>query len=178
MITQAPFSLYVQSVYDVGNRVTGLCYGLLALGFVASASHWARIFSGKSPTGLLRGLMAVIVACALLTATVGLTRTIFVFIALYFVWGILLGATTPVLMSVISAATGMHRQGHVLGIAQATQQFSSIAGIALGVWFSQAAGLDSIFLFVALFYVLSLGVAVVLWRRQVTVRSARLSSHL
>jgi MFS family permease len=178
MITQTPFSLYVQSVYSVGNWVTGLCYGLLALGFVVSASRWARMFSGTSPAGLLRRLIAVIAGCALLTVTVGLTRTLFVFIALYFAWGVLLGATTPVLMSAISAATSMHRQGHVLGIAQATQQFSSIAGIALGVWFSEAAGLDSIFFFVALFYVVSLGVAVVLWRRRVTVRSSSLSSDL
>jgi MFS family permease len=175
MITQTPFSLYVQSVYGVANWVTGLCYGLLALGFVASASQWASFFSGQAPTVVLRRLVAVIAACALVAAAAGSTRTIAVFIALYFAWGVLLGATTPVLMSVISAAVGLDRQGHMLGIAQATQQFSSIAGIALGVGFSEVAGLESIFFFVTLFYILSLGLAVVLWRRQVVVCSAALS---
>ena len=163
MITQTPFSLYVQSVFGASNGLTGLCYGLLAFGFIVSASRWARVFSGKPLAEMLRGLMAVAAACALLTLIAGSTRTITVFIALYFVWGVLLGATTPVLTAAISAATDLQRQGRILGIAQSAQQFASIVGIALGVWLSAATGLESIYFFVALAYSLALGATIALW---------------
>jgi len=163
MITQTPFSLYVQSVFGASNGLTGLCYGLLALGFIVSASHWAKVFSGRSSAEMLRGLMAVAAACAALTVIAGLTRTIAIFIALYFVWGVLLGATTPVLTAAISAATDLQRQGRILGSAQSAQQFASIVGIALGVWLSAAIGLESIYFFVALAYSLVLGATIALW---------------
>jgi MFS family permease len=77
---------------------------------------------------------------------------------------LLLGATTPVLMSLISKAAGSLRQGYVLGIAQSTTQFSSIAGIALGGWFMQAAGLEYTYFLVTLSYALS--AAAVWWLRR------------
>ncbi|WP_207480326.1 MFS transporter [Arenibaculum pallidiluteum] len=162
LVMQAPFSLYVQEVFRADTSVTGLCYGLLALGFVVSASGWARVFSGRPAAEVLRGLSAVIAACALVAVGIGLTRTVAVFIALCFAWGALLAATTPVLTSLISAATAMHRQGRVLGVVHATQQFSSIVGIAIGMGFSQAFGLETIFFLVAALYLLSLGVATIL----------------
>ena len=42
MLPQTSFSLYVSSVFEVSNSVVGLCYGLLALGFILSATAWSR----------------------------------------------------------------------------------------------------------------------------------------
>lgn len=165
MLTQVPFSLYIQSVYAAGSWVTGLCYGLIALGFALSASHWSRALAGKPLGTILLRLLLVVAGCALVTAAIGATRTQPVMVGLFLVWGILLGATTPVVMSVISAATSMRRQGFVLGLAQSTQQFSSVTGIFLGVVLSDLAGLQNIFFFVSAFYLLSLLIVVALWRR-------------
>lgn len=164
MITQTPFSLYMRTVFGASNWVVGFCYGLLALGFVASASLWARHFESKSLSESLRRMAFVASACAVLTAVAAITRSITVFTAVHFAWGLLLGATTPVLMSLVSKAAGGLRQGYVLGIAQSTTQFSSIAGIALGGWFMQAAGLEYIYFLVALSYALS--AAAVWWLRR------------
>ena len=44
MITQTPFSLYVSTVFNAPNWLTGLAYGLQATGVIVSASLWARLF--------------------------------------------------------------------------------------------------------------------------------------
>lgn len=155
MITQTPFSLYVRSVFGVSNWVVGLCYGLLALGFVVSAARWARHFEGKPWPQVLPQIACVAAGCAALMLLAGLTRHVGVFIAIHFAWGVLLGATTPVLTALISGAAGAQSQGHVLGVAQSTSQFASVAGIALGMGLSQAAGLEFTYFFVALAYALA-----------------------
>lgn len=165
MLTQTTFSLYVRSVFGVDNWVAGLCYGLLALGFVVSAPRWARHFEGKSWPQVLPQVAVVAAACAVLTALAGLTHLVAVFVAIHFAWGLLLGATTPVLTALISTAAGPRHQGHVLGVAQSTGQFASITGIALGMGFTQMAGLEHIYAFVALFYALAV-VAIVAMRRR------------
>ncbi|MFG6455781.1 MFS transporter [Pelomonas nitida] len=165
MLTQTSFSLYVRSVFGVDNWVAGLCYGLLALGFVASASRWARHFEGKAWPQVLPRIAVVSAACAVLTAVAGFTHMITVFVAIHFAWGLLLGATTPVLTSLISTAAGSRHQGHVLGVVQGTNQFASITGIALGMGFTQLTGLEHIYAFVALFYAMAV-LAIVAMRRR------------
>lgn len=155
MITQTPFSLYVLSTFQVGNWMVGLCYGLLALGFVVSASLWARYFQERTVFDALTRMTVVVAACAGLTAMAGVTRDIGVFVALYFAWGVLLAATTPVLTTLISRAAGDSHQGYVLGVAQGTMQFASIAGIALGVGFIQVVDLQYTYFLVALCYTLA-----------------------
>lgn len=175
MITQTPFSLYVRSVFEVSNWVVGLCYGLLALGFVVSASLWARYFEDKSLSEALRRMTCVAAVCAGLMAVAGATRNVGVFVAIHFAWGVLLGATTPVLMSLISKAAGSLQQGYVLGIAQSTTQFSSIAGIALGGWLMQIVGLQYTYFFVSFSYVLAVIAVLAMRRGQVAVQRPEMS---
>ncbi|MEX3776872.1 MFS transporter [Pseudomonas sp. MYb118] len=157
MLPQTSFSLYVGSVFAVSNSVTGLCYGLLAMGFIVSATAWTRYFEHLSQGQTLQRITWVVVGCVLITAVAGVTRNPLVFVITYFIWGVLLGATTPVLMALISKTTDSSRQGHVLGIAQGTAQFASISGICAGGLLSQAYGLQYTYLFVCLAY----GVALV-----------------
>lgn len=164
MVTQTPFSLYVSSVFGVSNWLVGLCYGLLALGFVVSASLWARYFEHVSLPLALRRIGHVAMACAALTAFAGITRDMGAFFAIHFAWGVLLGATTPVLMALISRSAGSLGQGYVLGVAQSTAQFSSITGIALGGWLTQSFGLQYTYFYVAACYLLAVA-AVLLVRR-------------
>lgn len=168
MITQTPFSLYVHAIFDVSNWIVGLCYGLLAFGFVVSASLWARHFEDKPLVQSLRHIGYVTAGCAALTALAGVTREVSVFIAIHFAWGVLLGATTPVLMSMISKSVASARQGHMLGLVQGTAQFSSIAGIALGGWFIQIVHLEYTYFLVSFFYALAVIGVVAMWRAQVT----------
>lgn len=165
MVTQTPFSLYVSSVFGVSNWLVGLCYGLLALGFVVSASLWARYFEHASLPLALRRISHVAMACAVLTALAGITRDIGAFFAIHFAWGVLLGATSPVLMALISRSAGSLGQGYVLGVAQSTAQFSSITGIALGGWLTQGFGLQYTYFYVAACYLLAVA-AVLLVRRE------------
>ncbi|TCV66006.1 MFS transporter [Pseudomonas fluorescens] len=156
MLPQTSFSLYVSSVFDVSNSVVGLCYGLLALGFILSATTWSRYFEHCTQQDTLHRIIYVVLGCIALTALAGVTRNAIVFVVVYFIWGVLLGATTPVLMALISKSADSARQGQVLGIAQGTAQFASIAGISAGGLLSQVYGLQYTYLFVCLAYVLAL----------------------
>ena len=152
MLPQTSFSLYVSTTFNVSNAVVGLCYGLLALGFILSATAWSRHFEGRTQADTLRRIGYVVLGCIALTGLAGVTREPVVFVCAYFIWGVLLGATTPVLTALISKTADSARQGHVLGIAQGTAQFASIAGICLGGLLSQVYGLAYTYLFVCLAY--------------------------
>ncbi|BBP76146.1 MFS transporter [Pseudomonas sp. Ost2] len=156
MLPQTSFSLYVGSVFAVSHSVVGLCYGLLAMGFILSATRWARYFEHRTLQQTLHRITYVVIGCSGVTAMAGATRDPVVFAGAYFIWGVLLGATTPVLMALISKTVDSSRQGHVLGIAQSTAQFASIAGICAGGLLSQAYGLQPTYLFVCLAYGLAL----------------------
>lgn len=156
MLPQTSFSLYVSSIFEVSNSVVGLCYGLLALGFIISAAPWSRYFEQRSQQDTLQRMIWIVVGCTGLTALAGITRNPIIFVIAYFIWGVLLGATTPVLMAVISKTADSSRQGYVLGIAQSTAQFASIAGISAGGLLSQVYGLQYTYLFVAVAYVVAL----------------------
>ncbi|WDR35070.1 MFS transporter [Pseudomonas serboccidentalis] len=156
MLPQTSFSLYVSSVFEVSNSVVGLCYGLLALGFILSATAWSRYFEHRSQQETLHRLTYVVLGCIALTGVAGITRNPVMFVTVYFIWGVLLGATTPVLMALISKTADSSQQGHVLGIAQGTAQFASIAGISAGGLLSQVYGLQYTYLFVCLAYVVAL----------------------
>jgi len=162
LVTQAPFSLFMLDRFALGNGVTGLCYGLLALGFILSADAWARHFEIRNAAGTLGRLALVVAGCALVTLVAGSTRSIAFFALLYGLWGVLLGATTPVLTGLISRATGNAGQGRALGTVQAVTQGASIAGIALGGWFSQGSGLQHLYLLVAGIYAVGFGLILLL----------------
>jgi len=156
MLPQTSFSLYVSETFEVNNSVVGLCYGLLALGFILSATAWSRYFEHRSQAETLQRITYVVMGCIALTAVAGVTRSPGVFILAYFIWGVLLGATTPVLMALVSKTADSSRQGYVLGIAQSTAQFASIAGISIGGLLSQVYGLPYTYLFVCLAYAVAL----------------------
>lgn len=169
MLPQTSFSLYVSAVFNVSNAVVGLCYGLMALGFVVSATAWARYFEGRTQMDSLRHITYVGLGCIALTALAGITRNPMVFVLCYFVWGMLLGATTPVLMAMISNTADSSNQGHVLGIAQGTAQFASIAGIALGGLLNHVYGLAPTYFFVCVAYGLAvIAILALRYRRVVT----------
>lgn len=163
MVLQVPFSLYMQTMFATYYWVTGLCYGLMALGFVLAAPLWAWYFSDKAPSDVLRGVLFICIGCFFTTLFAGMTGSVVVFAALYFAWGAFLGGTTPVLLTLVSAATRLTQQGAALGFAQTCQQLASILGIVLGVWISQSYGLGYVFPLVALLYVLSFFIALTLW---------------
>ncbi|MGC5704453.1 MFS transporter [Pseudomonas sp. NFXW11] len=156
MLPQTAFALYVSSLFAVSHSLVGLCYGLLALGFILAASAWARYFENLPLGATLQRLGLVVIACMALTAVAGLTRNALVFALAYFIWGLLLGATTPVLMALISKSAAPSRQGQVLGLAQGTTQIASIAGICLGGLLNQVYGLQYSYLFVCLGYLMAL----------------------
>lgn len=163
MVLQVPFSLYMTDVFGAHHAIAGLSYGLLALGFVVSAPLWARLFKGRALSHVLGWSVSISAACLVVTGLAGFTSSINLFMALYFVWGALLGGTTPVLLALISAAAQNDRQGSVLGLAQTCQQGASIAGIVAGVIATQSFGLKAAFPLVASFYGVSLLIAFGLW---------------
>ncbi|PDT80245.1 MFS transporter [Sinorhizobium sp. BJ1] len=163
MVLQVPFSLYMSEVYGAQHWSTGLSYGLLALGFVVAAPVWARTFEGRAPSFVLGWNVVIAGGCFVVTGLAGSTRAIGLFAALYFAWGALLGGTTPVLLSLVSAATRSERQGSVLGLAQTCQQGASVVGIIAGVAATQRFGLKAAFPLVTGIYGLSFLVALGLW---------------
>ncbi|PRD40792.1 MFS transporter [Phyllobacterium phragmitis] len=163
MVLQVPFSLYMTDVFGAHHAIAGLSYGLLALGFVVSAPIWARLFEGRALSYVLGWSVWISAACLVVTELAGLTSSISLFMVLYFVWGALLGGTTPVLLALISAATRNDQQGSVLGLAQTCQQGASVAGIIAGVIATQRFGLEAAFPLVASLYGVSLLIALGLW---------------
>ncbi|MBN3857501.1 MFS transporter [Paraburkholderia sp. Ac-20340] len=166
MFTQTPFSLYVRTTFNVDNWVVGFCYGMLAFGFVVSAALWARFFEQRSLAETLRRMTGIALGCCALTLGAALTRSVEVFVAIHFLWGMLLGATTPVLMSLISRAASGSQQGYVLGVAQSTTQLASILGIALGGWLTDAAGLRYTYVFVGVAYAMATALILTLVRER------------
>lgn len=171
MLTQTPFSLYVTEVFRAPHWLVGLCYGLLALGFVLSASLWARHFEQRGLRDALGRIAVVALGCALLAAGAGATRDVAVFAAAHLAWGALLGATTPVLTSLVSRSVDAGRQGEALGLNQSVSQFSAITGIALGGLATRLAGLEPLYFFVAAAYACA-AAAVFLVRRTADRRPA------
>ena len=163
MVLQVPFSLYMTQVFGARHWVAGLTYGLLACGFVVAAPLWARLFENRTPSYVLGGSVLISAACVLVTYLAGSTSSVAVFAFLYFIWGILLGGTTPVLLALISGAVAHDRQGSVLGLAQACQQGASASGIVAGVVITQLFGLESAFPLVATLYALSFLSALGIW---------------
>lgn len=155
LMPQMPFALYVRATFGVENWVIGLCYGLMAAGFVASAALWARAFEALTRRGALAGIAFIALACAAVVLAAGTTPHIAVFAASYGLWGVLLGATTPVLTGLISREAAAHRQGHILGVVQSTSQAAAIAGAALGGGITQLAGLQAVFPAASLLYLAS-----------------------
>ncbi|RWP53765.1 MFS transporter [Mesorhizobium sp.] len=163
LVLQVPFSLYMAQVFGARHWVTGLSYGLLALGFVVGAPLWARLFNGRAKSYVLGWSVLISAGCLAITHLAGITGSIAFFAMLYFVWGALLGGTTPALLSLISAATRNDRQGSVLGLAQSCQQGAAVVGIVAGVAVTQFIGLEAAFPLVSILYALSLLVALGIW---------------
>lgn len=163
MVLQVPFSLYMTQVFGARHWVVGLTYGLLACGFVVAAPLWARLFENRTPSYVLGGSVLISAACVLVTHLAGSTGSVAIFAFLYFIWGTLLGGTTPVLLALISVAVANDRQGLVLGLAQASQQGASASGIIAGVGVTQLFGLEAAFPLVATLYALSFLSALGIW---------------
>lgn len=132
LLPQTSFTPYVTGTFSVPHWLVGLAYGLLATGFIVSATGWARFFEGRGVAESLRLIAMVALGCATLTGLAAVTSQFAVFALLQFLWGAALGATTPVLTALISRSTPADRQGRVLGLVQATSQIASIGGISLG----------------------------------------------
>jgi MFS transporter, DHA1 family, multidrug resistance protein len=163
MVLQVPFSLYMTQVFGARHWVTGLTYGLLACGFVVAAPLWARLFENRAPSYVLGGNVLISAACVLVAHLAGSTGSVAVFAFLYFIWGTLLGGTTPVLLALISVTVANDRQGSVLGLAQASQQGASASGIIAGIAVTQLFGLEAAFPLVATLYALSFLSALGIW---------------
>ncbi|CAN7580830.1 MFS transporter [Bradyrhizobium sp. LjRoot220] len=163
MVMQVPFSMYVTQVFGARHWVAGLTYGLLACGFVVAAPLWARHFENRTPSYVLGGSVLISAACVLVTHLAGSSGSVAVFAFLYFIWGALLGGTTPILLALISGAVTNDRQGSVLGLAHASQQGASASGIIAGVAVTQLFGLDAAFPLVATLYALSFLAALGIW---------------
>jgi MFS family permease len=163
MVLQVPFSLYMAQVFGARHWVAGLTYGLLACGFVVAAPLWAGHFENRTPSYVLGGSVLISAACVLVTHLAGSTGSVAVFAVLYFIWGALLGGTTPVLLALISATVADDRQGSVLGVAHASQQGASASGIITGVGITQLFGLEAAFPLVATLYALSFLSALGIW---------------
>ncbi|MEH2528425.1 MFS family permease [Bradyrhizobium sp. AZCC 2176] len=175
MVLQVPFSLYMTQVFGARHWVAGFTYGLLACGFVVAAPLWARLFENRTPSYVLGGNVLISAACVLVTHLAGSTGSVAVFAFLYFIWGALLGGTTPVLLALISAAVANDRQGSILGVAQASLQGASASGIIAGVAVTQLFGLEAAFPLVATLYALSFLSALGIWLkiRQPTQKGSR-----
>ncbi len=132
LLPQTSFSPYVASTFSVPHWLVGLAYGLMATGFIVSATGWARVFERRGVAESLRLIAVVALGCATLTGIAAVTSQYAVFAILQFLWGAALGATTPVLTALISRSSPADRQGRVLGLVQATSQIASMSGIALG----------------------------------------------
>lgn len=156
MLTLPSFSLYLNHSYSIDFWVIGLIYGLQAMGVILSAQLWAKWFEHLSITVSLVRLKWIIFTCIIVVICLALTPIIFWFASLYLLWGVLLGATTPILTALISSTTSSEHQGYVLGLSQSINQFASIGGIALGSIFILFPGIDWLFYYVSAGYITSL----------------------
>lgn len=153
MITLPSFSLYLSHSYSIDFWVIGLIYGLQAMGVILSAQLWAKWFEHQSISVSLIRLKWIVFTCIIVVICLALIPKIIWFASLYLLWGILLGATTPILTALISSATSFEHQGYVLGLSQSINQFASIGGIALGSILILFPGIYWLFYYVSAGYI-------------------------
>lgn len=161
MMPQTFFALYVDSVLDAPAWLTGLCYGITALGLTISAPYWARYFDRRSDVRALRMVELITWLCAATVVLQALAGNIALFVAARFVWGVWLGGLLPVFYALLSRASGDDIQGYVMGLGNSAAKAGALLGLGCGAaalaWFGLARG----FWFVALLYlVAALGIRV------------------
>lgn len=163
MVLQVPFSLYMAHTFGVHHWITGLSYGLMALGFVVAAPLWAVLFRDGPQSYVIGWNAAISVTCAFITYMSGEVSSVMAFAILYLAWGAILGGTTPSILSMISSSVPSDQQGSAMGVAQAFQKVASIFGIIAGVIVTNYFGLNYVFPLVSTLYALSAIYATVLW---------------
>ncbi|KAF3996764.1 MFS transporter [Glaciimonas immobilis] len=161
MMPQIFFALYVDSVLVAPAWVTGLCYGITALGLTFSAPLWARYFDKLPDARALRTVEFVTWLCVATLVLQALASNLTVFILVRFLWGIWLGGLLPVFYALLSRASGDNIQGYIMGLANSASKAGGLLGFGCGTvaiaWF----GLTQGFWFVALTYlVAALGIRV------------------
>ncbi|MGI3475544.1 MFS transporter [Providencia stuartii] len=161
LITLPSFSLYIEKTYSTDYWVIGLIYGLQAMGVILSAQLWAKWFEHQSIVASLTRLRWIIFGCAAIAVSLA-NASIIWFALLYFIWGILLGATTPILTALISSASPAEHQGYVLGLSQSINQFASIRGISLGSILIIYPGINMLFYYISVGYLICLSTIILL----------------
>ncbi|EMH4028709.1 MFS transporter, partial [Providencia stuartii] len=161
LITLPSFSLYIEKTYSTDYWVIGLIYGLQAMGVILSAQLWAKWFEHQSIVASLTRLRWIIFGCAAIAVSLA-NASIIWFALLYFIWGILLGATTPILTALISSASPAEHQGYVLGLSQSINQFASIGGISLGSILIIYPGINMLFYYISVGYLICLSTIILL----------------
>lgn len=155
MMPQTFFALYVDSVLNAPTWLTGLCYGITALGLTISAPLWARYFDKRSDARVLRMVELIVWLCAATVALQALATGFVLFIAVRFVWGLLLGGLLPVFYALLSRGSSDERQGYAMGFGNSAAKAGALLGLGAGTaaiaWFGLAKG----FWFVGLAYLLA-----------------------
>ncbi|OWV37134.1 MFS transporter [Mameliella alba] len=165
MVMQVPFALYLAGRFGASNTTIGLTYGAMALGFILGAPIFARLARGQGPRKILLLSVGLALACAATTMLIGAVRDVSLFCALYLVWGILLGGTTPLLLGSASALSDETVQGRLMGQAHALKTTGSILAIGLGAWVSQSIGFNLLFPLISALYAACAAGALVLAMR-------------
>ena len=132
LLPQSTFPLYLQDIMGMQYSTIGLCYGLQAIGFITSATVFAHFFAKKTLKQTVFWMLFVTAGCGGLTLLLSRINSANLFLMGYFFWGILLGATTPIISAKISSLVPQHSQGFILGIINSAIQFGSIFGVLIG----------------------------------------------
>ncbi len=134
MMPQAFFGLYAEEVLQVPAWVTGLCYGVTALGLAIGAPVWARRFERMERARVLREAAWVAWVCVLLTLAQALVLPLAALFATRLAWGFALGALLPVFYALLSREASDEVQGRTFGWGNAAAKAGALVGSAMGGW--------------------------------------------
>lgn len=161
MMPQVFFALYIDSVLLAPAWVTGLCYGVTALGLTLSAPFWARYFDKQSDARALGTVERITLLCAVTVGLQALATNITAFIAVRFLWGIWLGGLLPVFYALLSRASSDSIQGYIMGLGNSAAKAGALLGLGCGTAAIAWCGLTAGFWFVAVMYLFAaLGIRV------------------
>ncbi|MBC3934542.1 MFS transporter [Undibacterium rugosum] len=152
MLPQAYFSLYVTQVMQANTGFAGLSYGLSAAGLCLCAPLWASYFRHQQDSSILRWMIALCIASAVLMAVQSLYLSANVFLICRFLWGCVLGALLPVFYSLLSLHTPANSQGQALAYGNSAAKAGALLGTAAGALLMAILPLQHLFWAVAVAY--------------------------
>lgn len=137
----------------------GLVFGLMGIAGAIAAPIWGK--AGQR-VGFIKILIIGFSGAGLFNSIVFVSKDIWSFTLLQFVFGVFIAGINPSVNTVAVMNTDANLRGRIFGFLMSANQFGSMTGPLIGGIIAVWIGINQIFLFTGLFFIL---IGLLLWKR-------------